>query len=302
MMDSATKITTTGMVGFNMHPRWACGEALPGFLEPLREAGLQALEFELWDGDPDWPRILPLMEDCRRLGFKLSFHAPYRGAYNVVGFAGERREELAAASAPLLDVAARFAPAPVVVHGARSETQPRESLYTDTVAFLEWALARYPLLTLALENLGPNPHWTKIGETRAEILRIVEELGDPRLGLCWDMGHDVLAGRLSVPDEAFLQHVIHVHLHDVDESGKDHYPLLYGRVPYRTWVPLLAQRGFEGIVTLELKGGQLAHLEFEQVKQLLAASVMETTSLLGELASTPGTSQSCSVLNKRFIC
>jgi len=35
-----------------MHPRWAFGELLPGFLEPLRAAGLRALEFELWDGDP----------------------------------------------------------------------------------------------------------------------------------------------------------------------------------------------------------------------------------------------------------
>jgi len=270
-----------------MHPRWAFGEALPGFLEPLRTAGLQALEFELWDGDPDWPRFLPLMEECQRLGLEPCFHAPYRGSYNIVGFTRERREEIQAAFAPLLDVAARFAPAPVVIHGAWSETRPRETLYTDTVVFLEWMLDHYPALVLALENLVPNPHRVKVGATRAEILRIVEEVGDHRLGLCWDMGHDVLAGRLSLPEDAFLRHVVHVHLHDIDENGTDHYPLLYGRVPYRAWLPALVQAGFGGIVTLEIKGGQLAHLKLEQTMQALTASIAEIARLLRATAPTP---------------
>ena len=301
-------------VGFNMHPRWACGESLPGFLEPLWAAGLRALEFELWDGDPDWPRILPLMEDCRQMGFELCFHAPYRRPHNIAGFAGEKRAEIQADYAPMLDVAARFAPAPVVIHGAWSETRPHETLYADTVAFLEWVLERYPALTPALENLPPNPRRIKIGATRGEIRDIVEEiddrgcaprpeepvlskvegagLGNPpraassgrhgstRLGLCWDMGHDVVAGRQSTPDMAWLRHVVHVHLHDVDEHGTDHYPLLYGRTPYRTWLPALVQVGFNGIVTLEIKGEQLAHLGFEQVRQILAASVAEIAQVL----------------------
>ncbi|MBE9471734.1 MAG: TIM barrel protein [Chloroflexi bacterium] len=279
------------MVGFNMHPRWAFGELLPGFLEPLRAAGLRALECELWDGDPDWLRFLPLMEECQRLGLKLCFHAPYRGSlYNVSGFAGEKRVEIKTAFARMLDVAARFAPAPVVFHGARSATESHDALYADTVAFLEWVLDCYPLLVPALENLGPNPRLVKIGTSRIDILNIVERIGDPRLGLCWDMGHDVLAGRPSIPKEAFLRRVVHVHVHDVDEHGTDHYPLLYGRVPYRAWLPTLVQAGFGGIVTLEIKGGQLVHLKLEQIKQSLVASVAEIARLLAVPAPTPGPS------------
>jgi len=85
------------------------------------------------------------------------------------------------------------------------------------------------------------------------MLRIVEEVGNCRLGLCWDMGHDVKAGRLTAPDAAWLDRVVHVHLHDIDENGTDHYPLLCGQVPYRTWLPALIQVGFKGIVTLEIK-------------------------------------------------
>ena len=284
---STTKIATTGTVGFNMHPRWAFGEALPGFLEPLWAAGLRALEFELWDGDPDWPRSLSLMEDCQRMGFELCFHAPYRRPHSVTGFAGERRGEIQADYAPMLDIAARFAPVPVVIHGAWSETQSRETLYTDTVAFLEWVLERYPSLTPALENLPPDPHRVKIGDTRGEVQDIIEEVGVRRLGLCWDMGHDAKAGRQSIPEEAFLRHVVHVHLHDIDENGTDHYPLLYGRVPYRTWLPVLIQAGFKGIVTLEIKGEQLAHLEFEHVRRILAASIAEIARLLTAPVPTP---------------
>jgi len=112
---------------------------------------------------------------------------------------------------------------------------------------------RYPSLVPVLENLVPYPHQVKIGAKRAEMLRIVEEVGNCRLGLCWDMGHDVKAGRLTAPDAAWLDRVVHVHLHDIDENGTDHYPLLCGQVPYRTWLPALIQVGFKGIVTLEIK-------------------------------------------------
>jgi len=71
-----------------------------------------------WDGDPDWPRFLSLIEDCRRRRFELSFHAPYRRPHSITGFAGGRHEEVQAGYAPMLDIAARFAPAPVVIHGA----------------------------------------------------------------------------------------------------------------------------------------------------------------------------------------
>ncbi len=262
-------------VGFSMHPRWAFAQALLGFLGPLREAGLRALEFELWDRDPDWPRFLPLMENCQRLGFRLCFHAPYRPPYSIAGFAGERRAEIEAAYAPMLDVAARFPPASLVVHGAWSETRPHDALRADTVAFLRWVLERYPGLMPALENVVPDPRRIKIGTTRVEVLEIVEEVGNQRLGICWDMGHDVKAGRLDTPPAAWLSRVVHVHLHDIDGRGVDHYPLLYGQVPYPVWLPALLRSGFDGIVTLEIKGNQLAHLGVERITRVLLHSITE---------------------------
>lgn len=271
---------SNSLVSFSMHPRWIYNGTTIDFLEPLRAVGLGALEFELDANGPDWPHFLPLIEYCQQLGFTLCFHAPYKMPHTITGFAGQEREAVEAGYAPMLDIAARFGPTTVVVHGAHSATRSYEELCADTIAFLRWALARYPSLTFALENLCPDPKLTKIGVTRAGLLRIVEEIDDPRQGICWDMGHDVLAGRYDLPDEAWLGHVCHAHVHDVDGQGVDHYPLIYGRVPYRTWLPALVQNGFEAIVTLEIKSGQLIPLGMAQIMEMLVSSISEIRRLL----------------------
>jgi len=271
---------SNSLVGFSMHPRWVYNGTPIDFLEPLRAAGLGALEYELDANGPDWPHFVPSMENCQQLGFTLCFHAPYKTPYTIAGFAGQERAAIEAAYAPMLDVAASFAPATVVVHGANSATRSYEELCADTVAFLRWALARYPSLTFALENLYPDPKRIKTGVTRAGLLRIVEEIDDPRLGICWDMGHDVLAGRYDLPDDAWLQHVYHVHVHDIDPRGVDHYPFMYGRVPYKTWLPALVQNGFEAIVTLEIKSEQLIPLGMARIMEMLVNSISEIRRLL----------------------
>jgi sugar phosphate isomerase/epimerase len=268
------------LVSFSMHPRWVYNGTTIDFLEPLRAVGLGALEFELDANGPDWPRFIPSMENCQQLGFTLCFHAPYKTPYTIAGFAGQERAAIEVDYAPMLDIAARFGPTTVVVHGAHSPTRSYEELCADTVAFLRWALARYPSLTFALENLCPDPNLTKTGVTRAGLLHLVEEIDDPRLGICWDMGHDVLAGRYDLPDDAWLQHVCHVHVHDVDSQGIDHYPFVYGRVPYQSWLPALAETGFAAIVTLEIKSEQLIPLGMAQIMEMLVSSISEIRRLL----------------------
>ena len=268
------------LVGFSMHPRWIYGSTLAGFLGRLRTAGLEALEFGLDANDADWPCFEPMMDDCRLLGFSLCFHAPYKPPYTIAGFAGHGRANIEADYAAMLDVAARFGDTTVVIHGAQSATRPQQELNADTVAFLRWALGRYPSLTLALENLVFDPDKVKIGADRTEVLRIVEEINDSRLGICWDLGHDVVNGCYDLPNQAWLQHICHAHLHDVSDQGVDHYPLIYGRVPIKAWLPALLRAGFSGIVSLELKGGQLASLEPEQIMEMLIDSTSEVHRLL----------------------
>jgi sugar phosphate isomerase/epimerase len=87
------------------------------------------------------------------------------------------------------------------------------------------------------------------------------------------MGHDFLRGSAEDPEPAWLSQVIHVHLHDVDGAGLDHYPLVYGRVPFRPWLQALKQAKMKGIVVLELKGEQLMGWGLERIQVALADSV-----------------------------
>jgi sugar phosphate isomerase/epimerase len=264
-----------------MHPRWASGTTLTSFLAPLRAAGLFGVEFDLWPNDPLWAITPQLMEDCRQLGLSTSFHAPYREPYTITGFATshQARAEIIAAYATMFDIAAQFGSSIIVIHGAQSSIRAYHELRADTMAFLQWALARYPSLVFALENLSPSSQCTKVGTERGEVLEIVQEIDTPRLGICWDMGHDVLANRHTVPDKVWLQRVSHVHVHDIDEHRVDHRPLNYGQVPYHIWVPELVSIGFGGLIVLELKGDNWPEHLGNRYGQVLAESVSKIARL-----------------------
>jgi sugar phosphate isomerase/epimerase len=260
-------------IGFSMHPRWASADRAGAFLEPLRKVGLTAVEFELDSNDPHWREFPPLVETCRDMGLALCFHAPYRPPHTIAGFADGRRDEIIQSLSPIYDVAARYGPSTVVIHGAKDASRSHALLYGDTVAFLQWVLQWYGVLTVALENLNPDPAANKVGCSRAEVGRIAQEVRHPRLGICWDVGHDVNVGAKRIPGADWLRIVRHVHIHDLDERGLDHYPLIYGQVAPERWLPPLVDVGFSGTVTLELNGERCGFLWPDRIASALAGSV-----------------------------
>jgi sugar phosphate isomerase/epimerase len=262
-----------------MHPLWAATSGLPGFIGPLAEAGLQSVEFELHPGKSHWSEFQPLMAGCARLGLRLCFHAPYSSPYSLQGFCGERRDEIVGQYSSLLAIAEEWSQKPgglatVVIHPAKGQSTSRAALYEDSRSFLEWVLEGFAGLLVAVENMGPTTTGViKIGDTREEVLQLVTAIESPRLGICWDLGHDILHGRSQPPEPAWLARLVHLHVHDLDENGLDHYPLVFGRVPAREWLGLAAQAGMQGIATLELKGGQLAKWTPSQLNEALAGSL-----------------------------
>jgi len=260
-------------VSFSMHPRWAHGDGLRPFLDPLHQAGLRALEFELDANDGMWPLFEPLLQDSKSLGYELCFHAPYRPPHSIAGFSGRARGRIQSEQSPMFELAARYGPAHLVVHGARSEAGPKRRLLEDTVSFLEWVLSAYPNLSLGIENSCPQAGVHKIGEENSDLTRVLEQLVHPRLGICWDIGHQVKAGRLELPPMGWLGQVRHVHIHDLDTTGQDHVPFLFGRVDPEYWLPPLARARFGGIVTVELNGQRCSFLWPDRIVPALIASV-----------------------------
>lgn len=227
-------------IGFSMHPRWVGEGGLKGFVEPLCQAGLSALEFELDSRLDMWEEFEPLMETAVALGLDLSFHAPYRAPHSLAGFSGAQRSAIVEDCLPLLGIAENWGQRlgslqTVVVHSAHARLPAtRDGLVADTRAFLEWALDRFLHLLFALENNAPpKPGVVKAGDSRDAVLDVLAPLNDARLKICWDMGHDYLSHGPARPAPDWLARVGHVHVHDVDERGEDHFPLIFGRVPYK---------------------------------------------------------------------
>lgn len=266
--------------GFSMHPRWSEGVGLEGFLSPLRAAGLTVLEYELDKNLALWERFPRQMKEAQDLGMQLSFHAPYRAPYSLVGFRDGQREKIEKQYGEMLDIASALAARDgviktVVIHAATAPKPAREDdLVADTVAFLRWACEAYPNLRLALENNHPaSGSQVKVGASREGVLNIVSAVHHPRLRICWDMGHDHLSGSPVLPEPEWLAEVAHVHVHDVNDSGADHYPLVFGNVPYQPWLRALKQTGMKGSVVLELKGNQLKDWPPGQIQGALIDSI-----------------------------
>jgi len=118
---------------------------------------------------------------------------------------------------PAIEYAARIAeetgPTILVVHGAKGN-RPREELRWDTTAFLAWIVEEFPGLCPSIELLVREEQANKIGDNKAELVEIVSGLISPRVGICWDLGHDARNGSAAAPP-GFIALVRHVHLHDI---------------------------------------------------------------------------------------
>lgn len=266
-------------IGFNIHPRWVQGSSLKNFIAPLRQAGLESLEFELDNRLPMWEEFGPLMEETVALGLQLSFHAAYRTPHILLGYAHGLKAEIQQDYRPLLQIAEDWSLRlqkmhSVVFHAATApaphDTQP---MVEDTVGFLQWVCSEFPHLKVALENNNPSSaNQVKLGIQRDDVLALLQLIDRPQAGICWDMGHDALTTQPVTAPHEWVEKVIHVHLHDFDQDGQDHYPLIFGNVPYQPWLAQLKQAGMQGIVVLELKGERFKDMEYGQIIRYLADS------------------------------
>jgi sugar phosphate isomerase/epimerase len=245
-------------LGFGLHPKWLTNRSLEEFLAPFKAAGMSVLEFTLHPNTDEWQAMQALAEECVRAGYRCHFHAPYQSLFAIAGFSTTRRAAIQQMFAPALELVERLAedqhfdPA-LIIHGATADA-PRAELRRDTEAFLRWVLAETRHARLMLEILPPKPPLTRTGESRDEVLDIVRAMNQRRLGMCWDLGHDYLLGYTELPSNEFLSAVRHVHIHDTNAAREDHFPLIYGNVPWQADLRALARVGFDGAVIMEING------------------------------------------------
>jgi sugar phosphate isomerase/epimerase len=251
--------------GFGLHPKWLTNRTRENFLAPFKAAGMSVLEFTLHPNTDEWTDMSALAKECVDAGYRCHFHAPYQSPFTIAGFAATQRDAIQRMYVPALELAERlaeehhFEPS-LIIHGATANA-PRAELRRDTEVFLEWVLAETSHARLMLENLPPKPGFTRTGESREETLDIVRQMNHPRLAMCWDLGHDYLLGYTELPHADFLCAVGHVHIHDINAAREDHFPLIYGNVPWQADLRALAGVGFDGAVIMEINGYRAQRVE-----------------------------------------
>ncbi|NLB55864.1 MAG: sugar phosphate isomerase/epimerase [Lentisphaerae bacterium] len=148
----------------------------------------------------------------------------------------------------------------ITVHGYRSDELANETLAERTAlatdALLTMAEQEDLPLKLALE-LNREKHGNDPGRNWHGLLDLHALTKRKELGFCWDFGHsisNILRGYMNhSPPAAFLERVIHTHIHGTNQEGQTHWPIRHDCDSTRRWMEMLAEVNYTGILNLELE-------------------------------------------------
>ena len=119
-------------------------------------------------------------------------------------------------------------------------------------------------LKIALE-LNRNKGYTDPSVAYASLITVMQEVGNPNVGFCWDFGHsfwNTSKGYIELlPPSDFLDHVIHTHIHDLSPQGQTHWPLSQGIIPLEDFITPLKLRNYSGTYNLELRPERWNHVK-----------------------------------------
>ena len=84
-------------------------------------------------------------------------------------------------------------------------------------------------------------------------IALLDEINDPRLGICLDIGHAHAFSSTPVCDwiTTLGKRITHVHLHDNDGSGDQHLPLGHGNIPLEAVLTALEDQAPQANWTIE---------------------------------------------------
>jgi sugar phosphate isomerase/epimerase len=110
------------------------------------------------------------------------------------------------------------------------------------------AIGRETGVRFLIENMPP----PMFGRDAAMVHAIIEEIGSPQLGQCYDAGHAMLAGDPLGTIRAMGSRLWAVHLHDNHGADDDHMIPGMGTVPFEDVARTLAEVGFAATFMLEI--------------------------------------------------
>ncbi|HOQ97981.1 MAG TPA: sugar phosphate isomerase/epimerase family protein [Anaerolineae bacterium] len=87
------------------------------------------------------------------------------------------------------------------------------------------------------------------------LIRLVDQVDHPFLGLCLDIGHQHLFSDLDALEwvRRMDERLLHIHLHDNDGSGDRHWPLGRGTIDLEPFYTAIARQVPQATISLEVE-------------------------------------------------
>jgi sugar phosphate isomerase/epimerase len=138
-------------------------------------------------------------------------------------------------------------------------------------------------VNLAFENMFDATGKRRFGATAEELIELVDSYNDPRVGVCWDIGHanKVYSSQLR-PIRLLGERIIALHVDDNHGVTDDHLLPFLGNIDWESIMPLWNEIGYKGDLVYEIKINN--HMP-EQLKELTAGYSYQVGEYLLSLAN-----------------
>ena len=214
--------------------------------------GLEIAEFcTPWFMDTEFQRVDPAVREKLRCSDRYVLHAPFSELFpcaidpQVRAVAAQRYRQT-------MRIAREYGISRIVIHGGYNPRIYFPVWYTEqSILFWREFVAEIPEGTvLYLENV--------FEEEPSMLCEIIEEVNDPRMRMCLDVGHVNAYSHIPVMD--WLRRcagiVGHFHLHNNDTSQDSHSQLTEGTIPMEELLSAIDELCPTATMTLELIDAQ----------------------------------------------
>jgi sugar phosphate isomerase/epimerase len=200
----------------------------------------------------DWEARFTLHEAVRsRFQGAIAIHGPFIGMeYAHIDYlirdVVNRRLDMT------FDVAVKLKASRVVLHSGYTPAIDlfglQDSWLKRCVAFWQREICRWAdsAIEIVLEN--------ELERSPDLLIRLVDQVDNPFLGLCLDIGHQHLFSELDAPEwvRRMDHRLSHVHLHDNDRTGDRHWPLGRGTIDLEPFYAAIKRHAPQATVSLEV--------------------------------------------------
>jgi sugar phosphate isomerase/epimerase len=168
----------------------------------------------------------------------------------------------------LLNVAAILKPRAAVFHAAydRWRYSGRKDIW------LEYSLDTWHKVVESASKIGLRVAVENVFDEDPEALKmLIEKIGSPDFGFCFDTGHFNLFSTVSMEQwfENLGENLIEVHLHDNDGTTDSHWALGRGDIDFQQFFRLMRTHSPKPVYTIEAHDRDDVETSLDRVKALL---------------------------------